>query len=62
MRDIGGKYAIVIGVLCVALVAWSLYGAAFPVETYTFRMVHLAFIFGLAFLLHPPGKKTGRWT
>src|SRR5512139_2202893 len=61
MREIRGKFAVIIGVLYVAFVAWSLYGAVFPVETHTFRMVHLAFIFGLAFLVHPPAKKAGRW-
>jgi len=61
MRDMRGKSAVVIGVLYVAFVAWSLYGAVFPAETHTFRMVHLAFIFGLAFLVHPPAKKAGRW-
>jgi TRAP transporter 4TM/12TM fusion protein len=61
MRNMRGKFAVVIGVLYVAFVAWSLYGAVFPVETHTFRMVHLAFIFGLAFLVHPSAKKAGRW-
>jgi len=56
-----GKSAIVIGVLYVAFVAWSLYGAVFPVETHTFRMVHLACIFALGFLVYPPTKKAGRW-
>ena len=35
MRDIRGKSAVVIGVLYVAFVAWSLYGALFPVEMHT---------------------------
>jgi TRAP transporter 4TM/12TM fusion protein len=61
MRDMRGKFAVVVGVLYVAFVAWSLYGAVFPVETHTFRMVHLAFIFGLGFLVHPPAKKASRW-
>ncbi|MGE5310493.1 MAG: TRAP transporter permease [Nitrospirota bacterium] len=61
MRDSRGKFAVVVGVLYVAFVAWSLYGAVFPVETHSFRMVHLAFIFGLGFLVHPPAKKAGRW-
>ncbi len=54
------KFALLIGVLYVASVAWSLDGAVFPVETHTFRMVHLAFIFGLTFLAHPPARKAGR--
>ena len=40
---------IVIPLLYVGFVAWSLYGAVVPVETYLFRMVHMAFIFALAF-------------
>ena len=60
MRDMRGKFAVVIGVLYVAFVVWSLYGAVFPVETHIFRMVHLAFIFGLTFLAHPPARKVGR--
>jgi hypothetical protein len=59
MRDMRGKFAVVIGVLYVAFVVWSLYGAVFPMETHTFRMVHLAFIFGLTFLAHPPARKVG---
>ncbi|HVO84974.1 MAG TPA: TRAP transporter fused permease subunit [Syntrophobacteria bacterium] len=61
MRDIRGRSAVVIGCLYVAFVAWSLYGAVFPVETYAFRMVHLAFIFALGFLVYPPARKAGRW-
>lgn len=61
MREIREKFAVVIGVLYVAFVAWSLYGAVFPVETHTFRMVHLAFIFGLAFPVHPLARKAERW-
>ena len=50
------------GVLCVGFVAWSLYGAIFLVETYIFRMVHMAFIFALAFLVYPVRPNAGRWT
>ncbi len=62
MREFRGKAAIPIGVLYVAFVAWSLFGAVRPVETYLFRMVHLAFIFALAFLVYPPGKQAAPWT
>ncbi len=62
MREIRGKTAVVVGVLYVAFVAWSLYGAVRPVETYTFRMVHVAFIFALAFLSYPLSPKAGSWT
>ncbi|MEW5720652.1 MAG: TRAP transporter large permease subunit, partial [Chloroflexota bacterium] len=62
MREFRGKVAIFIGVVYVAFVAWSLYGAVVPVETYLFRMVHLGFIYALAFLVYPLSKKTDRWT
>ncbi len=50
------------GVLYVGFVAWSLYGAIFLVETYIFRMVHMAFIFALAFLVYPVRPSASRWT
>ena len=56
------KAAIAIGALYVGFVGWSLYGAIFPVETYAFRMVHMAFIFALAFLVYPVRPNAGRWT
>jgi TRAP transporter 4TM/12TM fusion protein len=62
MRKIQGKSAMAIGALYVGFVGWSLYGAIFPVETYIFRMVHMAFIFGLAFLVYPVRPNAGRWT
>jgi TRAP transporter 4TM/12TM fusion protein len=46
----------IISVLYVAFVAWSLYGAVVPVETYLFRMVHMAFVFALSFLVFPFSK------
>ncbi|MGC8780858.1 MAG: TRAP transporter permease [Anaerolineae bacterium] len=61
MREFRGKAAIAIGLLYVAFVGWSLYGAIVPVETYLFRMVHLGFIFVLAFLVYPPTKKGRPW-
>ena len=51
----------VIALLLLAFVAWSLYGAVMPVETYLFRMVHMGFIFALVFLVHPSFKKAGTW-
>jgi TRAP transporter 4TM/12TM fusion protein len=45
-----------------AFVLWSLYGAVFPVETYAFRMVHMAFIFALAFIVYPVAPKAPAWT
>ncbi len=62
MREFRGKLALIIGVIYVAFVAWSLYGAVVPIETYQFRMVHLGFIYALAFLSYPLSKKYDRWT
>jgi len=55
---------LVVTLLYVGFVAWSLYGAVVPIETYLFRMVHMAFIFALAFLVYPTSKEAGsrtRW-
>ena len=57
-----GKAAMVIGVVYVGFVCWSIYGAITPVETYTFRMIHVAFILSLAFLTYPVRPKADRWT
>jgi TRAP transporter 4TM/12TM fusion protein len=62
MREFRGTLAIFIGIIYVGLVGWSLYGAVAPVETYQFRMVHLGFIYALAFLTHPLSQKHDRWT
>lgn len=62
MREFRGKLALIIGAIYVAFVAWSLYGAVMPIETYLFRMAHLGFIFALAFLVYPLSKKHDRWT
>lgn len=51
-----------LGVLYVAFVGWSLYGAVVPVETHTFRMVHLAFVFALGFAAYPISPKAPPWT
>lgn len=55
------RTAIVISLLYVAFVGWSLYGAVRPVETYLFRMVHLAFIFALGFLVYSTAKSGKPW-
>ena len=47
-----------VALLYVGFVVWSLYGAVVPVETYLFRMVHMAFIYALAFLVYPTSKAT----
>ena len=62
MRELTGKFAGVVGLLFSAFVGWSLYGAVFPVETHTFRMVHLGFIFALGFLAYPISEKPPRWS
>jgi TRAP transporter 4TM/12TM fusion protein len=62
MREMNGKAAWVIGALYVGFVGWSLYGAVIPVETYAFRMIHMAFIFALAFLVYPVRPNAARWT
>ena len=62
MRELTGKFAGVVGLLLTAFVGWSLYGAVFPVETHTFRMVHLGFIFALGFLAYPLSEKAARWS
>ena len=61
MRENLGRSAGV-GILYTAFVGWSLYGAVFPVETHTFRMVHLGFIFALSFLVYPISRQAGRWS
>ena len=62
MSKMQGKAAMALGALYVGFVGWSLYGAIFLVETYTFRMVHMAFIFALAFLVYPVRPGAGHWT
>jgi TRAP transporter 4TM/12TM fusion protein len=52
----------VVALLYVGFVVWSLYGAVVPVETYLFRMVHMAFIYALSFLAFPTSKKAGSST
>ncbi len=52
----------VVALLYVGFVLWSLYGAVVPVETYLFRMVHMAFIFALSFLVYPVVKAGRPWT
>ncbi|HSB69812.1 MAG TPA: TRAP transporter fused permease subunit [Candidatus Methylomirabilis sp.] len=57
-----GRAAWLVRLLYVAFVGWSLYGAVAPVETYLFRMLHMAFIYALSFLVYPLSKKAGLWT
>jgi TRAP transporter 4TM/12TM fusion protein len=53
-----GRTPRIVALLYVGFVVWSLYGAVVPVETYLFRMVHMAFIYALAFLVYPTSKAT----
>lgn len=62
MKEHHGGAAVAIGVLYVAFVGWSLLAAVWPIETYLFRMVHLAFIFALGYLMFAPWKDAPRWT
>jgi TRAP transporter 4TM/12TM fusion protein len=62
MSEQKGKAAWVLALLYVGFVVWSLYGAVVPVETYLFRMVHMAFIYALSFLVFPTSKEAGSWT
>jgi TRAP transporter 4TM/12TM fusion protein len=62
MAQLKGKAVWVLTLLYVGFVVWSLYGAVVPVETYLFRMVHMAFIYALSFLVFPTSKKAGSWT
>jgi TRAP transporter 4TM/12TM fusion protein len=57
-REIKGD---ILSVLFFAFVAWSVYGAAVAIETYAFRMVHVAFILVLGFLAIPFSPKAGKW-
>src|SRR3990170_8954369 len=64
MPERQGKVRWIVGFLYVGFVLWSLWGAVVPVETYLFRMVHMAFIYALSFLAFPLSKKEGskiRW-
>lgn len=56
------KRSKLLDVLLAAFVLWSLYGAVVPVETYLFRMVHMAFIYALTFLVFPVKNDPPRWT
>ena len=65
MRKFGSNVTVLIGIFYAAFVCWSIYGAIVPIETHSFRMVHVGFIFGLAFLTYPIHSKAGRgwmWT
>ncbi len=47
--------------LYIAFVGWSLYGAVKPVETYTFRLIHLGFTLVLGALTYPISKRARGW-
>jgi TRAP transporter 4TM/12TM fusion protein len=62
LREYHGPAAVIVGILSVAFIGWSIYGAIVPVETFVFRMVHLAFILLLAFLMFPYSNNAPEWT
>jgi TRAP transporter 4TM/12TM fusion protein len=62
MAQIKDKVPPVVAILFVAFVAWSLYGAVVPIETYLFRMVHMGFIYAQSFLVYPVSKEAKPWT
>ncbi|MFB3817410.1 MAG: TRAP transporter permease [Candidatus Methylomirabilales bacterium] len=62
VSGVNDKAGWILGLLYVAFVGWSLYGAVVPVETYLFRMVHMGFIYALAFLVYPAAKQAPRWS
>ncbi|MHC1730125.1 MAG: TRAP transporter permease [Syntrophobacteraceae bacterium] len=62
MKRILGRSGIAVDVIFIVFVCWSLYGAVVPVETHTFRMVHLGLIFALAFIVTPVSKNARGWT
>ncbi len=62
MHETRGKTTMLLGILYVAFVGWSLFGAVRPIETFLFRMVHLAFILLLGFLVYPYSAKPKPWT
>jgi len=57
-----GRTVWILGVLYLAFVGWSLYGAVVPIETYLFRLVHMGFIYALSFLAFPLRARAGGWT
>lgn len=59
MRELKGVSAWIMGIFFIGFIGWSLYGAVTPIETYIFRMVHLGFIFALAFPAYPLLKRAG---
>jgi TRAP transporter 4TM/12TM fusion protein len=60
MLESRGFKTTVLNVLYFVFVAWSVYGAAMTIETYAFRMVHVALILALGFLAMPIQAKAGK--
>lgn len=57
----GKIFPFITGLLYIAFVGWSLYGAVRPIETYKFRIIHLGFILVLVALTYPVSKKAKKW-
>src|SRR5512136_2985800 len=62
MKDFLGRSGLTVGAIYVAFVGWSVYGAIFPVETHTFRLIHLGLIFALGFIVNPISEKARAWS
>ena len=62
MKDFLGRSGIAVGAIYVAFVGWSVYGAIFPIETHTFRLIHLGLIFALGFIANPISRRAGAWS
>ena len=60
MTESRGFKKTLLNVLYFVFVAWSVYGAAATIETYAFRMVHVALILALGFLAMPIRAKAGK--
>jgi len=60
MIESRGFKTTLLNVLYFVFVIWSVYGAAATIETYAFRMVHVALIVALGFLAMPIRPKAGK--
>jgi len=60
MIESRGFKTTLLNVLYFVFVVWSVYGAAMTIETYAFRMVHVALILALGFLAMPIRPKAGK--
>ncbi len=61
MKETLGRSGLAVQIFFISFACCSLYCAIFPVETTTFRMVHLGLIFALGFVVKPGSEKGGPW-